>query len=290
MALTPFAKRLGMKYYPKDLKKFLKRIFITWGDKQEKLNVGTLEDIRASIEKIVSPTVTAMQMLGEVAKPLVAVIPPQYLAIGAACILIPTVILPARIAGLTLWYYAEEYLRLPFAGKPQHEIDKIPATLLADQFIISRVIQRKITCTIRQFYTQLSRIEQLAFIYEAPKRVKEVLLLVEKILEYYPNLFEKGLELNLDFINLPLPDLDEELTVMANFYYGWRKILPPLLHRVIFTVKQLFYFVESLVPEDLDEDYVMNHFWRTAAFGLFGFIPTKEERAARKKEKEEDED
>ena len=276
--LVPIAKRLKITYLPRDSGRLLANIFEAVGDRAEKLQTGKLEKIRDNLARIMGPIGTYLEIAATVIKPLVQIIPPHYLLMVIGIVAIPTLIIPMRIIGFVLQYYAEEYIRIPFVLKPQYEIDDIPSQIMDLMITINKVTKKTITCTYREFYTKLPREQQLGFIYEAPPIVREQMMYIETLLTKYPNLWELPQSafptVSVPFASINVWDfLEQTIQLTATFYNGSRKVLPPIMHLLVRAYRNVTEMIQDFMDDistSAKEKWI-DVLW-VACTGIFGAL------------------
>ena len=241
--LKPLAKKLKIRYIPRNSSLLIRSIFKKISERAEFVDSGRLKEILKSTEQLVGPAETVVKIIGTFARPLFALIPPQYLAMIFAIVFGVTIIVPSQIIGLTALHFAEDFVRVPFM-RSKREYERVPKALRKSQLEVTRITKKTLTMPGHKWFTLEGR-AKLDYWYEAPAELKAILTTFELVLEFMPQLSLKDFgtmsDDELDYIEeilakLPVPvtiDFQAPISITRHTYYGNRKILPPIMHMVV---------------------------------------------------------
>jgi len=262
--LDPLAKILKIKYIPKDNRLKIKKIFEKIASKAKKLDTGTFQKIIAHLEDIISPASSVLQMFAVMIRPLISVIPPQYLIIVVAVLLLAFVmyffIYPVAFLGLFMAYKAEEWVKVPFVNLSKRSVNAIYPLTWRDQFIVKKTEKKTITATLLRFL-ELPLETQYDYLYE--NEIPTAYKLILDIFRFFPENLRtvETLQSLVENPPLNLPSwfnlqaivdaLTTKITLTATYYSGMRRVFPPLLHRVVNMFK-------SFLTKTQDNDYMAN--------------------------------
>jgi len=253
IVLQPLAKILNIKYIPKSNNRLLlKKIFEKIASKAKKLDTGTFQKIIAHLEDIISPVSSVMSMFAVMIRPLISVIPPQYLIIVVAVLLLAFVmyffVYPAAFLGLFVAYHAEKMIKVPFNNLSMRKRDAILPNTYRDQFIVKKTEKKTITTTLVKFL-ELPLQTQYDYLYE--NNLPASYLVIAKIYNFLPENLRTVVTLQ-DIIQNPekygvdplmvqglVNALLTSFTLTATFYSGMRRVFPPILNRIVTGIKGL---------------------------------------------------
>jgi len=273
--LKPLAKRLKIRHLPRSSLGILKSIFRKLAETRKKIKTPKLLSILEDVKAIIEPVSLTMQIGAEMLRPLISVIPPQYLIVIVLAVLVPTVIFPAFILGIFGTYKAEEWIKVPFKYT-QKKIDQIPKILRQENLIIKKIQKRTLTFKLKEWHI-LTEADRQAFIYEAPADVKILItalevalnifrgLTIEEIMEEMPQQVDMLPPILRD--NFQLIDYNREVTLTETSYIGWRRVLPPVVHRFVNGIQSVFKYLEEI---DFAKRTEQLPWWRVLLGGIFG--------------------
>ena len=255
--LQPIKKRLGIKKKHTSIKGLFIAILSEVTDRINNMNEEKLKPLRDNIAKVIGPLTTIAEILQVLFQPLIALIPPQYLIIIVAILLLPTVVLPSLFLGGTAQYYLERWLKVPFSWS-QKQLDNIPEVLQEHMVTITSKSHSPITFKLKEWF-DLNSSERTAYYYEANSFQQSQLNALNKFKVVNPTVTSETIQpwmittFPRFYPDIVLPDFEQEITLVKTSYLGWRRILPPVLNRTVEVLGSLFKKVSENALEDFDE-------------------------------------
>lgn len=251
IALEPIAKILGVKYLPKNNNKLLaKKVFEKFADRAQKLDTGTFQKIIIHLEKIIQPASSIGVMIATLIRPLVSIIPPQYLIIIVAGLMLTFLmfffVYPAMFLGFFSAYKLEKIVKLPFSNMSKRRVNAIYPLTFRDQFIIKKIEKKTFNAPLINFLA-LPLETQYDYLYEneIPSTYQVILNIfkflpanlrtVETLQAIIENPDKFGL--NVLLVDPIVSALTAQIYLTVTYYSGLRRVFPPLLHRLVGGIK-----------------------------------------------------
>ena len=253
IVLEPLAKILKVKYIPKANNKLLaKKIFEKFADRAQKLDTGTFQKIIVHLEEIIQPASSIGVMLATLLRPLVSIIPPQYLIIIVAGLMLSFLmfffVYPAMFLGVFTAYKAEQIIKLPFANMSKRRVNTIYPLTFRDQYIIKKKEKKAFNAHLIHFLA-LPLNTQYDYLYE--NDIPRTYDIVLQILRHFPenlrtvetlqSIIEKPELFGLEGWQVEpiISALSSQISLSVTYYSGMRRVFPPIVNRAVNMFKAL---------------------------------------------------
>ena len=294
--LKPIARRLKVKHISPKSSTLALAIFRAIAKRSKDFSIK-LTGHKDTLDEFLSTITAIFRMGSSLLQPLFAIIPPQYVLIILAILLVPTAIIPMQVIGAFLLYQAEQNIKYPFKNMSKYRIEQTQGYIRENKFIIEKVILRQLDANLKEWWL-LPNEHKLNYFYKRYPRTlaeQENRINFNTLTGYFPNqavtswaTSDKGFkEYMLEALgedhykNVPENikglidnlDWDQILLLEGYFYDGYIRFLPPVMTSIVKVINNYIKLCSGAF-EEFNEMYDNAPDWLKPFFGIYQVIFT----------------